>query len=321
VRIETDNDTPDATLQLWVQPAGSTDATQRELQRLPGTRDERAWADAAGPLDGGVLVSNRLRDWVRPVDLSALRGDVEVVAVLTVPGKAEAEARFPLRIDDTPPRFVEFGDVEPRRLVKGNPVGVSATAEDRESDIVRAYFFVGRPLDDGTPPPDAPKFEAALTPAKGPFQWTATAQIPVPADKKGDMIVGVVFVNDAGIATVRTQRIEIVDGALVAIRTGTVVGRVTLGERPQPGLIVTLTDADGKVKGTATTDDAGRFRFEKVIPGNYTLASAKKDSSYGSAGSTPVDVKADPEPDPKAKPKPDDRPQANVSLGLTRRPR
>ncbi len=43
------------------------------------------------------------------------------------------------------------------------------------------------------------------------------------------------------------------------------------GETAEPGTEVELIDSNGNVVGTAVTGDDGRYLFENVPPGNYTL--------------------------------------------------
>lgn len=289
VRIEPDNDPKDATLELWVrQPGAGDSADVNEVIKLGGTRDERVWLDLAGPTDQGLLVTSKLRDWVTGIDLTALRGQQEVVAVMKVPNITTPIKSPPLllTIDATPPEKVEFAKL-PAKHIKGKPLPVQVSAIDRDTKIEKAVFFLGKPLEDGKLPPDAVKVDGVQSPTD-PKVWTA--DIPLPPEKRGEVFIGVVFTDQVGLTTTRTQRVELIDAPPPA---GNIAGVVMIGELPQPGLVVSLRDGDGKEKATTTTDDKGKFKFEKVAPGNYTVASSRKDSSYGSAGSAPVQVEVD----------------------------
>jgi hypothetical protein len=325
VRVEVDNDRADDFLELWVEPVeavvpGPNEkpeetarrvAARREVVRFAGTREERVWVDTAGPAEG-VLVTTKLRDWNAPIDLSAVRGRCKVTAVVYETGgteRARLDVPLGLLVVDQPPKFVAFEPVKPK-LIKGRPLVVGASALDT-AGIASAVFFVGRPLPDGTLPPDAVKVEGEPVPDV-PGLWRAA--LPAPP-KPGEMTVGVVFTNSVGLATMRTQRVVLVDPP---VPLGTIRGVVMQGEQRQPRLVVTLRDAKGEVKGATSTDDYGRFVFEKVPPGMHTVASAKKDSSYGYSGSTPTEVvpiDPDKKPDPKAPPPP------VVVISLTRMPR
>lgn len=288
VRVEADNAPRDAALELWVRRAGDgDDASLNEVIKLGGPREERAWLDTAGPLDQGFLVSNRSRDWQKPIDLSALRGRQEVVAVMTIKGatgqtqvKSEPLA---VTIDATPPVGVTFGTL-PAKHVKGKPLPVRASVADPETRVAKAVFFLGKPLDDGKLPPDAVLVDGKPVADKVGV-WEA--EIPLAPEKKGEAIIGVVFTNEVGLATTKTQRVELIDAPPPS---GAIDGVILIGERPQPGVVVSLRAADGKEKATTTTSDKGTFKFENVPIGNYTVASARPDSSYGFAGSAPVQV-------------------------------
>lgn len=284
VRVEADNAKRGAALELWVRPIGATDASVTEIIRLGSPREERAWVDTSGPLDQGILVSNRSRDWLAPIDLSALRGRQEIVAALKMPGNNKAVESAPLfvTVDATPPVGVTLATL-PTKHVKGKPLPVRASATDPETKVAKAVFFLGKPLEDGKIPPDAVLADGKPL-ADKPGTWEAA--IPLPAEKRGEAFIGVMFVNEVGLATTKTQRIELIDAPPPA---GAIDGVVMIGERAQPGVVVRLL-ADGKEKATATTDAKGNFKFEGVPVGNYTIASARPDSSYGFAGTAPVQV-------------------------------
>jgi hypothetical protein len=300
VRVEADNPPVGATLELRLRPARipgpppAGEAAKDELLRrsevvkLGGARDEQVWLDPSGPGDGGLLVTRRSRDWVWPLDLRAVRGTHEVVAVLSEGGReVTVSAPLVVTVDDTPPENVVFGPF-PAKLLKDQPLPVSAAATDRETGVVKATFFVGGQLDDGTFPAGAVTV-AGVRSEKDATVWVA--DLPVPAGTRGDVVVGVVFTNQVGLATTRTARVR-VQLILPPPPRGRVEGRVLLGDRPQPDSPVTLLGADGTAKATATTDPTGKFRFEQVPPGGYSVASTKPDPTTGFTGSAPVQVRA-----------------------------
>ena len=318
VRIETDNAPRGSRLEVWLRPAGTIDPNKTEVVRLGGPHEERVWLDPAGPTDQGLLVTNKLRDWVKPLDVAALRGRQEVIAVLTAPdGKEEKSAPLALTVDASAPDKVEFAPL-PAKHVKGTPLPVKVSAVDTETRIVKAVFFLGKPTDDGKLPADAVKVDGVPWPrpttalsrlvgfsryaesggvlAAGiaPASWVG--EVPLPPEKRGEAFVGVQFTNDVGLVQMKTQRIVLVDPPIAA---GSVVGFVKVGGVPQAGLTVALRAADGKELATTKTNEKGKFTFESVFPGAYTVASSKPSSSYPFAGSAPVQVaETDKPPEP-----------------------
>jgi hypothetical protein len=306
VRVEADNPPAGATLELRLRPVripGPPPAAETakdellrrsEVVRLGGARDEQVWIDPSGPGDGGLLITRRSRDWVKPLDLRSIRGTHEIVAVLSGGGQEVASLPLVVTVDDTAPEDVAFAPF-PTRHPKGKALPITASAVDPETGVARATFFVGRPLDDGKLPPDAITVDGAPVDPQDPKNRAWTANLPIPPERRGEVIVGVVFTNQVGLATTRTTRIELFDapppGSVVAV--GRIEGTVKILETPQPGLTVVLRNLDGKDLATTTTNPKGKFVFEKVAVGSYTLSSGKKDSSYGYVGSAAVEVKAD----------------------------
>ena len=290
VLIEVDNAAARDTLELRLRPAGAEQEITDTIKIGP-TRDVRIWLEPAGPTDGGLLFTTRSRDWIKPIDLTQLRGKVEVLAVLrTQTGDVISQKPLVLTVDATPPELIGFLPM-PAKVEKDKPLTVGASAFDPETDVVKATFFLFRQLEDGKVPADAIKAAGVQSP-KDSKVWTADLKIP--AEFRGDGLIGVVFTNQAGLTneTPKIQRIEIVD-AKPASPFGNVEGTVLYGGRPQPGVVVSLRDADGKEKAGGVTDDKGKFKFEKIPVGSYHVFGTKADSSSGIRGTAPVQVESD----------------------------
>jgi len=284
--IEVDNAGDDDTLEFRVRPIGKGPELT-EVVKLESVRDVQVWLDTAGPKDGGLLFTTRSRDWVKPLDLSHLQGKVEVLGALrTKTGVVESQKSLILTVDGTPPERMVFLPIE-KTLEKGKPLVLAAEVDDPDTAISKATFFVFKALDDGKIPADAVKAVGTQS-LKNPKVWAA--DLKVPADFRGDGLVAVVFANEVGlVAEPLVQRIEIVDPKPPL---GTIEGAVTFGERLQPGVAVSLRDADGKEKAGTVTDDKGRFKFVHTPVGTYRLIALKKDSSTGAVGTVPVVVEA-----------------------------
>jgi len=286
VLIEVDNASDDDSLEFRLRPIGKGPELT-EVVKLDSVRDVHIWLDTAGPKDGGLLFTTRSRDWVKPLDLSHLQGKIEVLGALrTKTGVVESQRSLVLTVDGTPPELVAFLPIE-KELEKGKPLVLAATVNDPDTAVSKATFFLFKALDDGKIPADAVKAVGTQS-LKNPKVWAA--DLKVPADFRGDGLVAVVFANEVGLfAEPLVQRIEIVDPKPPL---GTIEGAVTFGERLQPGVNISLRDADGKEKAGMTTDAKGKFKIERVPVGSYRLIAHKKDSSAGALGTLPVVVEA-----------------------------
>jgi hypothetical protein len=286
VLIEVDNAGDDDTLEFRLRPIGKGPELT-EVVKLDSVRDVHVWLDTAGPKDGGLLFTTRSRDWVKPLDLSHLQGKIEVLGALrTRAGVVESQRSLILTVDGTPPERIAFLPIE-KELEKGKPLALAASVNDPDTAVSKATFFLFKALDDGKIPADAVKAVGTQS-LKNPKVWAA--DLKVPADFRGYGLVAVVFANEVGLsAEPLVQRIEIVDPKPPM---GTIEGTVSFGERLQPGVAISLRDADGKEKAGSTTDAKGKFKFERTPVGSYRLIAHKKDSSAGALGTLPVVVEA-----------------------------
>jgi hypothetical protein len=292
VRVETDSAPLGSKLELWLRPEGAGDsASENEIVQLGGPRNERLWVDPVGP-DEGLLFTVKSTDWVHSIDMRPLRGKTEIVGVLRNSNGVEIarSVAFRLTVDTTAPDKIVFNRL-PAKHIKGKPLPVRVTTSDPETTIQKVVFFLGKPGEDGKMPPEAPKIPAERQESLGLFvtnDWLGA--LPLPADKKGEIFITAQVTNQAGLTSLQTQKVELVDPPPPL---GTIEGKVTLGERAQPKLSVKLADAEGKLKGTATTDDAGKFKFEKLPPGKYTVSAARPDSVSETKGTAEAIVEAD----------------------------
>jgi hypothetical protein len=314
VRIEVDNPAATDALEIRLQPVGGP-TDQAEIVKLDGTREVRVWAASGGPVNGGLLFNTRSRDWVKALDLANVRGKVEIKAVLTRDQKEIESKPIAVTVVAAPPEKVKFLKLADK-LEKGKPLTVEASVNDPDSEITKATFYLFKQFEDGKIPAAAVKAQGEPS-AKSPSVWTADLKLP--DDFRGAGLVAVVFANAVGLTSEPTvQKIEIVDPKAKGPATGTVVGKVVFGERPQPGVPVSLRDADNKEKAAGVTDDDGKFKFENVAPGNYTLVAVKKDSSTGASGLASVRVLADPEkPEKSDKTDKDVKPAKPVPVVVT----
>lgn len=319
VRVETDNALASDTLELRIRRKGDSVASA-EVILFNGPRDEKLWVDVAEPTKQGLGFSTKTTDWVKSLDLSAARGEMEVQAVLKPKGKDDKDASTgaaTVVVDADPPAVngtVEVGNrAKPKeRLVKGEALPVRAEVVDEGGAGVKQVTFVmfSKLQPDGTLPPDAvtaeavrvlvPQFDKNKKRIKDKETNIWEAELTPPADKKGKFFIAAVAADNAGNTSKVTKLdpglkvIELVDAVPGAnIPRGSIAGIVIHGGLPQPGLKVVVGGPDGKAKAVAETDAKGRFCIPDVLPGAYTVLTLKTDSNKGF--SSQADVTVEPE--------------------------
>jgi hypothetical protein len=273
-----------------------------EGDRLPGHRLQRVSVNPQAP-KGAMAFKTEVRDWEVALPTKGIVGARRVrAAVQPKGGRAEGvPAVFrDVILDGTPPEITQLGvrkrgpeDPLPRLERGAGELALFAVGSDPESGISKVLFFLGRPEKDPKLP-GSHKMPDGVTPVEGqpakgePDTWLA--QLPVSADKPGAVDVGVQFVNKAGLVTFGTVRVELVEPKAGG-KAGSIEGKVLEGDRPQPGVEVTLRDAQNAVKATTLTDKkTGVYKFLDVPPGAYRVSAAK--STSGTRGETPVQVEA-----------------------------
>lgn len=294
LRLETDNLPLDTRVEIGVDRDLDGNYDEAETVVLPGSRQRKVFYDPEMP-DGGLLFRTEVTDWVYELDTAGLVGEHAVRVRLGGGASPDLAQEGVVVFDTTPPENIDFLAF-PRKVVKGKPLNVQATAADPESGVVKAEFFLAA-TKDGKLPADATPLPA-LPPAAGGSAWAAA--LPLPADKKV-VDITVRFTNGAGVSDTKSAKVELVDPP----PSGTIKGKVLEGNRPQAGLNVALTDEKGATAIDAKkSNDKGEFLFENVKPGTYKVASTKPESK--TEGAEVVGVEVDKTSD--------------VTINLTRKP-
>jgi hypothetical protein len=306
----------EVTLQLdFGRDRGKDGFDSYERRLLPGHRLQRVWANPATP-EGALVFKTDVHDWDVLLPTKGLFGkrDLRVLVLKKDKPVRVEESRGPedpavyltVMLDGTPPEITKLGVRKERpeadglpKLEKGNGrLAMYAVGSDPESGIKQVLFFLGKPAADPKTP-GVLKMPEGADPVEGvpskeekgePTTWVA--QLPVKADKPGSVDVSVQFVNGAGLVTFGTVQVELVDAKGGGKGLGNIEGKVLEGDRPQPGLEVTLRDAQNAIKATAVTDKkTGVYKFTDLPPGPYRVSASKTTS--GTRGETPVQVEAD----------------------------
>ncbi|MFO0938019.1 MAG: carboxypeptidase-like regulatory domain-containing protein [Gemmataceae bacterium] len=209
-----------------------------------------------------------------------------------------------LIIDKTAPYDVQLSNVPSKKeLVVDSEMKLQAVGKDDESGIRKVFFYVGEaPNLDGKAVPGGKVVEGVVVDegAKPGVPQVATFRVKEPLrlpGAKGETKIGVLYVNGVGLGTISEQTIFVTEAEVPKKKTtGSIEGRVVQGTRAQPGLPVTLSDATGKVVVKSATSDAdGKFKFEELAPGTYTVSAVKK-ADANAKGSKTVTVEASDKP-------------------------
>jgi hypothetical protein len=281
--------------------------------RIAFVTQVRDWSidlDTAGVFGERII---RLRLLERPTAPEAPVRVVEVLdprELLAGPNARPKPAVFyDLAFDNTPPTItrldVVLGEkvVQGKRvdvlasndpaanvLVRGKPLQLVVQADDPESHIQHAVFFLGKPTADLRIPDMAPRVDGKPDTEE---RTTWRAPLNVPTDRPAAVQVSVQVTNGAGITSFGTIEIRLVDAppSTKPAALPRIEGRVVdNGGRAQPNVRVNLTDGMGTVKDSVTTNDAGAFVFKDVAPGSYRVVAARR--AVGLVGETSVQVAA-----------------------------
>src|SRR5262249_26743014 len=240
VTVETDNATPDASLELSLGQMRGDDFTAEIVRRYPTARRRHIGFSPHGP-DGALLFEASLQDWTDKLDISEVLGDCFLRArLLDRDGNEVRTAFLPVTVQDNAPDLVHFVH-PPKRARPGTVLTGQATGTDGASGISKVFFFLGKPVDDKVPK------DAATVPGEKAGADVWSAQMPLPPQKKGFTDLSVQFINGAGLSRFATVPIEVV--VQLAVLPGKIQGRVMEGELPQAAIPVALTDERGTVKG------------------------------------------------------------------------
>lgn len=318
VGMEADNLPPNVVVQLGLFRAKDSEEVEGLLFERTTARRERIFFHPAGP-SGALLFKTVVEDWVPELDTAAILGERELRLRLVErdadrklvmeEGKVKTTPVFdsgaPIKIDDkgniekkpaitrslildaARPKNIRFllpmpAD-QPQALPRGAPLVVRVTAEPPESGIAQVHFYSGRPEKDGKPPASA-----VVVPGQAGEKNTWEAKVPVPNERGVKVDVTVQLVSGAGQTATETIAVQLIDPADQAKGGATIAGTVVEGDRPQPGLTVTLVDPQGVTRYTVKSGPGGTYLFKDVAPGSYRVIATKTGSNTRGQASVQV---------------------------------
>lgn len=287
VTVEADDDANDTVLAVDRIGTGSYE-TMKNYGKQP--RQKAIYVSVGGDGDAVKFVPV-VRDW----SIEFATANVAGRRTFEVRNGA-AQKRRELLVDRTAPAKVKLETPAKDKLLAGSEQVLKATGEDTESKIAAVWFYLGdAPAADGKPAAGGKAVRGELQ-ADG--SWATKEPLRLP-ENRGDVKLGVLFVNGVGLstpaeATAYVRDPEKADGK-GGKTTGSIEGVVLQSIRPQPDLPVTLRDAAGKDVKKTTTDSGGKFEFKDLAPGEYTVSSVKR-ADLNSNGSQAVTVVAGDKP-------------------------
>lgn len=274
--LEVDNAPPGSSLEFAIGTADDEDSPVVPDLTLPiATPKDVSVRLKFDPKGETLLVSGGIKDHAPVLPVELLVGSRVLEAkLLDRSGDVLATHRTTVVFDGTAPQNVHFTDLSPR-VRKDKSLVVRATCDLPISGIKEVKFFVGQPqknvLPQNPPPIVGKLFDEKLN------EWRAV--LPVES-LKGAIAVGVQFTSRAGLSTIETQEVELVDPAeLNKPEPGAIAGKLMEGRLAQPGLTVFLYDDKGNAKAKTTTSADGTFEFKELAPGRYYLFSEKESTN------------------------------------------
>lgn len=302
VTVETDKITAAATV-LRVDRTGTVDPIGNDtfdvIQRYDTERSAVVYVKVGGDNDA-VRLTPVVQDWSVEFATTAVAGR-RTFKVQRGPTK-DGEKTGVLIVDRTAPVDVKLADLPAKdKILVGTEHTLKAAGLDPESDVAAVYFYVGdAPAADGKPAGGS-KVIPGVQLDKAAGTWATKEPLRLP-DTRGEIKVGVLFVNGVGLtspaeAVVYVREPEKEKGADGKPKktTGAIAGTVVQGTRPQPSLPVALFDAAKKELKKTKTDDAGKFEFKDLPPGEYIVASVKRQDQNAN-GQADVTVEAGDKP-------------------------
>lgn len=271
VDIEVDNAPRGATLDVALGRVDESGSFSAEVVReFADTKKKRVTLKTA---KDALVFTASIQDWTATFDTRSVAGKRVLRArLLNASGKEIRAASQPLVIDNSPPVVRILPPAV--KAQRGATLQVQARGLDDESGIAQVSFFLGQPSK-GEIPPGTMARKGILS---GLDANVWTTKLPVPMDHKGPLLVSVHVVNGAGMSSVDTATIEVLDRETVKTGLGKIHGTVVEGPRLQSNVLVTLTDEQGKEIASTRTGPDGRFLFEQLAPGRYRVICVKPES-------------------------------------------
>lgn len=289
VTVEADDDTNDTILAVDRTGTKSFETIEKFPKRK--SRQKAVYVSVGGEGDP-VRFMPIVRDW----SIEFATANVAGVRTFEV-RNGNAQSRRSLLVDRTAPMNIKLDLPAKEQLLVGTEQILKASGSDAESGIASVYFYLGDPPSADGKPASGSKVVRGEKQTDG--SWATKDPIRLP-DTRGEVKVGVIFLNGVGLgtsseSTIYVREAEKAKDEKTKKTTGDIEGIVMQSIRPQPDLPVILKDAAGKELKKTTTDSSGKFAFKDLAPGDYNVSSVKR-ADLNSNGSKDVTVEAGDKP-------------------------
>ena len=288
---------PDERVEAWLELKGDPALAQRTRKSFAGDRQWVLRWEGTGP-QGMVKIGSRVGDFRVPLDtfrLSETKVDMRARLILPRYGVTAKDARVSIVLDGEPPRILRFDAQGP--VAKDADIPVSLNLSDL-SGISRVIFGF---VKSETARLDEKEKLAEIPPASLAERTEFEFAVPT-KEAKPELIPGQKYYLAVGVwdrVNHYSQKVLAITiekkaaaEAKPAETTGTIEGQVYYS---RPGNVVDWARLEvrlEKLGRTAKPSDNGRFVFEDVPPGTYTVeVTGTALNTSGLKGSEPVTVK------------------------------
>jgi hypothetical protein len=265
-------------------------------------KDRRIAFDARGA-GGALLFEASVRDWEPEFDTPTIRGERRLQAKLLGPdGRTElADFTIDKMLDDRAPS--EIALTLPKEVKPKSLMNASATVTPPAAGLKEVVFYYGKGNADDFKKAEADnKLYKGKQPSSSDPRSPWEAKLPVPETAGGILVVSVRALSNVDLAGFETGEVGVTaskpavdpdeeQAKASTPKFGTIVGKVTEGDRPQPELTVVLYTYAAKTgsptkAAEANTAKDGTYSFKDLEPGAYAVQSFNPASTTTDAKTT-----------------------------------
>jgi hypothetical protein len=262
-------------------------------QRIFSDRHSQTWIKEISP--AGIAVTSAVHDFLGdhaiPLDIQGLTNSrVRAQARLRLPQNEPPPSELDVVLDGQEPVLERWN--APATVSQGQPVPVSLQVTDLSGPAKAEFGIVAKPGDPLKEDQVKSREDFAGTATND--RYPASISLASAELKPGDYFIKVVVTDRVGKQTMREAPITVLPPARVAemnqLVTGTVQGVVRMGSSFQPdGVTVRIQNSDIP---PSVTQDNGRFRFDRVPAGKYTLVARGPVHGYIKQGQIDIELKS-----------------------------